>query len=85
MDAGRPNDDVCSRMLKKVSSGVLESENSSTCRGEKSRSWPAQGWAGETNTYASGFSPSAALLEDLFEHPEEMSNRFKTMRGYIRG
>jgi len=42
-------------MLKKASSGVLGSENSST--------YP--------RGYASGFSTPAALLEDLFEHPEE--------------
>jgi hypothetical protein len=48
---------------------VLGSKQSSTYRGEKSRSRPAQGWAGEMVWYASGcFSPAAAL-DGLFDQP----------------
>ncbi len=42
---------------------VLGSSKSSTDRGEKSRSWPAQGWGGEMVGYASGFDFPAASLQ----------------------
>jgi len=61
----------CSRRAetRPFPSCVLGSPKSSTYRGEKSRSWPAQGWAGEIVRYASGFDLPAALLADLFEQP----------------
>src|SRR6476659_8848513 len=48
---------------------VLGSKQSSTYRGEKSRSRPAQGWAGEMVRYASGCFSPAATLDGLFEQP----------------
>jgi len=42
---------------------VLGSSKSSTDRGEKGRSWPAQGWAGEIVGYACGFDFPAASLQ----------------------
>jgi hypothetical protein len=56
-------------MLKKAPSFVLGAEKASTCREEKSRSWAAQGWAGEIGEHASGFFLPATLLADLVEHP----------------
>jgi hypothetical protein len=48
---------------------VLRSKQFSTYPGEKSRSRPAQGWAGGMIWYAYGFDSPAALLADLFEQP----------------
>jgi hypothetical protein len=56
MDAGHRKEDVYSRMLKKAPSGVLGSKKSST--------YP--------RGYACGFSSPVALLDDFFEHPEEI-------------
>jgi hypothetical protein len=34
----------------------------------RSRTWPAQGWAGEIYRYVSGFTLATAFLDGLFEH-----------------
>jgi len=59
-------------MLKVFASFVLDSEASLTYPWGQSRSWPAQGWAGEYRT-PPALPSSAATLDGHFEHPEDVT------------
>lgn len=54
-------------MLKEVPNFVLDSKKYSTYPIEVRHCLGSAGWTGE-NRYASGFFPSAASFDDLFEH-----------------